>query len=247
MSELKNKTVVVTGGNSGIGLATAKAFHELEAKVLITGRREDALKKVSEKTEIRSFKSDQSVMADIDRLAEEIKTSYGKIDVLFLNAGIASFSPIESTTEGDFDNTFNTNVKGTFYVLQKLMPFLTDGASVIFLTSNITAMVMPNTAIYAASKSALLSIAKVAAKELAPKKIRVNVVSPGPTQTEIQSKFGMDEEALEAFKNQITNEVPLRRMAQPEEIAKLVVYLADNTSSSYITGADFFIDGGIAM
>ncbi len=247
MSNLKNKVVVITGGNSGIGFAAAKAFSDLSANVLITGKREDALKKVSEQTGIKSFLANQSVMEDIDRLAEEVKSSYGKVDILFLNAGVAFFSPIEYTSENEFDTIFNTNVKGTFFVLQKFIPLLNDGASVIVLTSGNTAMAIPNSSAYSASKSALLHIAKIAAKELAPKNIRVNIVSPGPTHTEMQNKFGFDEETLKGITAQIISQVPLAKLGTPEDVAKLVVYLSDNSSSSFITGAEFFIDGGMAL
>ncbi|PZR27862.1 MAG: short-chain dehydrogenase [Citrobacter freundii] len=247
MSSLKNKVVVITGGNSGIGYATAKAFSSAGGNVLITGKREEALKKASEEIGVRSFLANQADMTDIDRLAEEVKGRYGKADVLFLNAGVAFFSPIEYTSETEFDTIFNTNVKGSFFILQKFIPLLNDGASVIILASGNTALNMPNSSVYSASKSALLHIAKIAAKELAPRNIRVNVVSPGPTQTEMQSKFGMDEATLEAIKNQIIGQVPLGKMGTPEDVAKLVVYLADSTSSSFITGADFFIDGGMAL
>jgi len=247
MSNLKNKVVIITGGNSGIGYATAKAFSDLNARVLITGKREDALKQAGEKIGVQSILANQAVMSDIDRLAEEVKNNYGKVDVLFLNAGVAFFSPIEHTSEHEFDTIFNTNVKGTFFTFQKFIPLLNDGASVIILTSGNTAMTMPNSSAYSASKSALLHIAKIAAKELAPKNIRVNMISPGPTQTEMQSKFGMDEATLEAIKTQIIGQVPLGKMGVPEDVAKMVIYLADNSSASFITGAEFFIDGGMAL
>jgi len=247
MSNLKNKVVVITGGNSGIGYATAKAFSNLNAQVLITGKREDALKQAAEGIGVQSLLANQAVISDTDRLAEEVKNNYGKVDVLFLNAGVAFFSPIEHTSEHEFDTIFNTNVKGTFFTLQKFIPLLNDGASVIILTSGNTAMTMPNSSAYSASKSALLHIAKIAAKELAPKNIRVNMVSPGPTQTEMQSKFGMDEATLETIKTQIIAQVPLGKMGIPEDVAKMVVYLADNSSSSFITGSEFFIDGGMAL
>jgi len=247
MSNFKNKVVVITGGNSGIGLAAAKAFSDLSANVLITGKRADALKKISEETGIKSILANQSVMSDIDKLAEAVKSNYGKVDILFLNAGVAFFAPIEYTSEKEFDTIFNTNVKGTFFVLQKFIPLLNEGASVIILASGNTALAMPNSSAYAASKSALLHIAKIAAKELAPKNIRVNVVSPGPTHTEMQDKFGFDEETLKGLTTQIISQVPLAKMGTPEDVAKLVVYLADNASSSFITGAEFFIDGGMAL
>ncbi|MDJ1484307.1 SDR family oxidoreductase [Cytophagaceae bacterium YF14B1] len=247
MNSLKDKVVVITGGNSGIGYATAKAFSSVEANVLITGKRADALKKVTEETGIQSFLANQSVMADIDALTTEVKARYNKVDVLFLNAGIAFFSPIEYTSENEFDAIFDTNVKGTFFLLQKFIPLLNEGASVIILASGNTALNMPGSAAYTASKTALLHIAKIAAKELAPKQIRVNIVSPGPTETEMQSKFGMDEATLESVKTQILSQVPLQKMGTPEDVAKLVVYLSDNEVSSFITGSEFFIDGGMAL
>lgn len=247
MNDFKNKVVLVTGGNSGIGLATAKKFADSGANVVITGKREGVLKKVSDETGLKSFLCDQSMMTDIDKLAEAVQTSYGKVDVLFLNAGVAFFSPIEYFTENHFDTIFNTNVRGTFFILQKFLPLLNDGASVILVASGNTAMAMPNSSAYSASKAALVSIGKIVAIELAPRNIRVNIISPGPTETEMQSKFGMDEATLESVKAQIIKDVPLKRMGRPEDIAKLAMHLADNNASSFITGAEFFIDGGMAL
>lgn len=162
---------------------------------------------------------------------------------MFLNAGVGTFAPIEHTSEEQFDTMVNVNFKGTFFSLQKFIPILNDGASVIFLASGNTSLNMPNSSVYSATKSALAHLARIATIELAERNIRVNTVSPGPTQTEMQGKLGFDQESLEGMTKQIISQVPLAKMGVPEDVAKMVVYLADNETSSFITGSDFFIDG----
>ncbi|ACU62056.1 SDR family oxidoreductase [Chitinophaga pinensis] len=247
MGTFDGKVVVITGGNSGIGYATARAFKELGASVIITGKREDALKKAAAELDVTGKLTDQASLEDIDTLVAELQHTSGKVDVLFINAGVAFFAPIEYTSEEQFDTMIDVNFKGSFFTLQKFIPILNDGAAVIFLTSGNTALVMENSAVYSASKSAVGHLARIAAKELAPRKIRVNTVNPGPTETEMQQKFGFDEATLAAMKGQILTQVPLAKMGRPEDVASMVVYLADNTISSFITGAEFFIDGGMAL
>lgn len=247
MEKFKNKVVVITGGNSGIGYATAKEFIKQGATVTITGKRKDALELASKEIGVKAILANQSNLQDIDNLVTEVKNSYGKVDVLFLNAGVAFFTPIEFTSEEQFDTMVNTNFKGSFFTLQKFIPILNDGASVVFLTSGNTALNMPNSSVYSASKSAISHLARITAKELASRKIRVNTVNPGPTITEMQSKFGMDEATLNGMKAMIISQVPLAKMGVPEDVAKMVVYLSDNNTSSFITGAEFFIDGGMAL
>ncbi len=247
MERFKNKVIVVSGGNSGIGYATAKEFIAQGATVIITGKRKDALEKAAKEIGAKAVLADQSDLQEIDKLVAEVKNDYGKVDVLFLNAGVASFVPIALTSEDQFDTMVNTNFKGSFFTFQKFIPVLKDGASVIFLTSGNTALNMPNSSVYSASKSAISHLAKIAAKELAPRKIRVNTVNPGPTETEMQGKFGMDEATLNGMKTMIISQVPLAKMGVPEDVAKMVVYLSDGTTSSFITGAEFFIDGGMAL
>lgn len=247
MEKFKNKVVVITGGNSGIGYSTAKEFKAQGASVIVTGKRKEALEKAAEETGAKAFLADQSNLQDIDNLVSEVKNGFGKVDVLFINAGVAFFAPIEYTTEDQFDTIVNTNFKGSFFTLQKFIPILNDGASVVFLASGNTALAMPNSSVYSASKSAISHLARIAAKELAPRKIRVNTVNPGPTQTEMQGKFGMDEATLQAMKAQIISQVPLTKMGGPADVAKLVVYLSDDATSSFITGSSFFIDGGMAL
>ncbi|UFH57814.1 SDR family oxidoreductase [Spirosoma sp. KNUC1025] len=247
MDAFKNKVVVITGGNSGIGYATANEFKSRGAKVVITGKRKEALAKASNELGIQGKLTDQANLGQIDELVAEVRDSLDKVDVLFINAGVAFFSPIEFTSEEHFDTMVNVNFKGSFFTLQKFIPILNDGASVVFLTSGNTALAMESSSVYSASKSAVSHLAKIAAKELAPRQIRVNTVNPGPTQTEMQSKFGMDEATLTGMKTQILSQVPLRKMGIAEDVAKLVAYLSDNTVASFITGGEFFIDGGMAL
>ena len=247
MEKFRNKVVVITGGNSGIGYATAKEFKAQGATVVITGKREDALDKASNELGVKAKLTDQSNLQHIDELVAEVKDSLGKVDVLFINAGVAFFAPIEYTSEEQFDIMVNVNFKGSFFTLQKFLPILNDGASVVFLASGNTALAMASSSVYSASKSAVSHLAKIAAKELAPRQIRVNIVNPGPTETEMQRKFGMDEATLNGMKTQIISQVPLRKMGLPEDVAKMVAYLSDSTVSSFITGGEFFIDGGMAL
>ncbi|TRW26702.1 SDR family oxidoreductase [Flavobacterium zepuense] len=247
MEKFKDMVVIITGGNSGIGYATAKEFKLQGAKVLITGKRQDALDKASIELGVKAKITDQANLKHIDELVAEIQSSLGKVDILFINAGVASFAPIAYTSEEQFDTMINVNFKGSFFTLQKFIPILNDGASVIFLTSGNTALAMENSSVYSATKSAVSHLAKIAAKELSSRKIRVNTVNPGPTETEMQSKFGMDEATLKGMKSKMISQVPLAKMGAPEDVAKMVAYLSDNTVSSFITGAEFFIDGGMAL
>ena len=247
MEKFRNKVVVITGGNSGIGNATAKEFIAHGATVIITGRRKDALEKAAQETGAKAILTDQANLKNIDDLVASVKDDYGKVDVLFINAGVAFFVPVEHTSEEQFDNMVDVNFKGSFFTLQKFIPVLNDGASVVFLTSGNTALAMPNSSVYSASKSAVSHLSKIAAKELAPRKIRVNTVNPGPTETEMQGKFGMDEPTLQGMKTYIISQVPLGKMGVPEDVAKMVMYLSDNTTSSFITGGEYFIDGGMAL
>ena len=239
--DFTDKNVVITGGSTGIGFATAKAFINAGANVLITGRSADNLQKAA--AEINSPKlkttvSDTSGLAGIAVLEKAVSESGNKVDVLFLNAGIASFAPIEQTTEADFDAQFNTNVKGSFFTLQKLMPHLMDGASVLFTSSTVATASSLNTSVYSATKGALNKIAQVAANELAARKIRVNIVSPGPTQTE-----GLDTVASAEAKDYLASSTGLQRLGTPKEIANAVLFLASD-HASFITGTELLVDGG---
>lgn len=239
--DFTNKNVVITGGTTGIGFATAKAFINAGANVLITGRNADNLQKAAaaiNSPRLTTVVSDTSNLTDISVLEEAVVEHGAKLDVLFLNAGIASFSPIEHTTEADFDAQFNTNVKGSFFTLQKLIPHLADGSSVIFTSSTVATASGVNTSVYSATKGAVNKVAQIAANELAPRKIRVNIVSPGPTQTE-----GLDGVASAEAKDFLASSTALQRLGKPEEIANAVLFLA-SANASFITGTELLIDGG---
>ena len=243
MSKLDGKTAVVTGGSSGIGYATARKIKELGAKVIITGRNPEAVDKAAGEIGAVGLVADQASLGDTDALVEFAKEELGGVDVLFINAGIAAFAPVEHLTEEQFDATMNINFKGAFFTLQKFLPILRDGASVINLSSINAYTGMPNTAVYAASKAALNSLTRTAAYELAPRKIRVNAVNPGPTNTAIFGKLGMPDEAIQEFASAMQNRIPLKRFGEPEDVATLVAFLASD-EASFITGAEYNIDGG---
>jgi NAD(P)-dependent dehydrogenase (short-subunit alcohol dehydrogenase family) len=236
-----NKNVVITGGTTGIGLATAKAFVSAGANVWITGRSADNLHKAS--TEINSSKlttvvSDTSKIADISVLEQAFSESGNKLDVLFLNAGIGTFESIETVTEANFDAQFNTNVKGNFFTLQKLLPHLADGASVVFTSSSVATAANVGTSVYSATKGAINKIAQIAANELAARKIRVNIVSPGPIATP-----GLDSVTTAEAKTFLAGATALQRLGHPDEIAKTVLFLASD-AASFISGTEVTVDGG---
>lgn len=242
MKKFINKNVLITGGSSGIGLATAKAYLREGAQVWITGRNKTALENI--KTELNNEKlnilvSDTSNLNHIDKIVQALETQNIKLDSLFINAGIATFKPISIATEEEFDAQFNTNVKGAYFTLQKLIPLLNEGASVIFNGStNATASTL-GSSIYAATKAALIKIAQTAANELAPQKIRVNTLSPGPTLTS-GLKEAVPNEALEY----LANNTALQRIGEPEEIAQAVLFLSSN-EASFISGIELVVDGGL--
>lgn len=242
-----NKNVVITGGSTGIGFATAQAFINAGASVLITGRNADSLQKAAAEIgspKLKTTVSDTSNLAGISELEKTVTESGHKIDVLFLNAGIAIYLPIEQTTEEVFDRQFNTNVKGLFFTLQKLIPHLADGASVVVTSSTSASASQIAGGSYAATKSAVNTIAKVAANELADRKIRVNIVSPGPTDTPILSKAGVPKEIETQIKEKLVNAIPVKRIGRPEEIANTVLFLASD-QASFITGSELIADGGM--
>lgn len=243
MTSFNGKNVLITGGSSGMGYATASKFKAHGAEVIITGRNSQALDAAADQLGVRSFVADQGSVKEIDRLVGEVSSVFGSLDVLFINAGIATFAPVEAVTEEQFDNIMNINFKGALFTLQKFIPLLKEGASVINLSSINAYTGMPNTAVYAASKAALNALTRTAATELAPRKIRVNSVNPGPVKTAIFGKLGMSEAALNEFSQTMSNRIPLKRFGEPEDVANLVVFLASE-QASFITGAEYNIDGG---
>jgi NAD(P)-dependent dehydrogenase (short-subunit alcohol dehydrogenase family) len=244
MRELKGKIAVVTGGNSGIGYASAKELKANGATVIITGRSEEKVKTASEELGVKGIVADVESISAIENLVEQVKTDVGKVDVLFVNAGIFQAAPIGQISEEMFDHQMGINFKGAFFTTEKFLSILNDGASIINLGSVNAYTGMPNTAVYAASKAAINSYTRTAATELAPRKIRVNVINPGPIATPIFGKTGMEEEQLNEFAAAMQDRIPLKRFGQPEDVAKLVSFLASD-EASFITGSEYNIDGGI--
>lgn len=244
MSKLNGKVAVVTGGNSGIGFYSAKKLKSDGATVIITGRNADKVKEASEELGVIGITADALDLSATDELVQNVKEKYGNVDILFINAGIFQPAPVGQISEEMFDHQMGINFKGAVFTLEKFIPILNDGASVINLSSVNAYTGMPNTAVYAASKAALNSYTRTAATELAPRKIRVNAVNPGPVETPIFGKTGMPEDQLNGFAQAMQDRVPLKRFGKPDDIANLVSFLSSD-EASFITGSEYNIDGGI--
>lgn len=247
-NKLEGKIAVITGGNSGIGLATAKRFVTEGAYVFITGRRQKQLDlAVSEiGKNVMGIQSDVSNLADIDKIYNTVKDQKNHIDIIFANAGIAQFAPLEKISEEHFDKIFSINVKGLLFTVQKLLPIFQEGGSIILNASIGSSKGVEESSVYSATKAAVRSFARTWTVDLRHRKIRVNAISPGPIDTPIFSNLMQNEEQSEQFKKNIVNTVPMRRMGTPDEVAKVVSFLASD-DSSYITGIELFVDGGLAQ
>lgn len=248
MSKLENKVAVVTGGNAGIGFATAQEFIAQGAKVVITGRNQqlidEAVKQLG--SNATGILSNAASVKDTEALVSKVSGLFGKVDVLFVNAGVFYPTPIGQITEEGFDEQMGINFKGAIFTIEKFLPILAEGASIINLSSVNAYTGMPNTAVYAASKAALNSYTRTASTELAPRNIRINAVNPGPIATGIFGKSGLTDEMIQGFATALQNRIPLKRFGQPEDVAKLVTFLASD-DASFITGAEYNIDGGIMV
>jgi NAD(P)-dependent dehydrogenase (short-subunit alcohol dehydrogenase family) len=248
MSKLNGKVALVTGGNSGIGLATAKLFASEGAHVYITGRDQSKLDSAVKEigSNVTAVQLDVTNLKDFDRLYEKIKTEKAKLDIIFANAGVFNYAPVESITEEHYDGIFDSNVKGLVFTVQKTLPLLPDGASIILNGSIVGSKGLASNSIYSASKAAVRSFARTWTTDLKARHIRVNVVSPGPIDTPaLRDLYNSTETGKQRMAN-ISNIVPMGRMGTPEEVAKAVLFLASG-DSSYITGIELFVDGGTAQ
>jgi NAD(P)-dependent dehydrogenase (short-subunit alcohol dehydrogenase family) len=248
MKRLEGKTAVVTGGNSGIGLATAKRFLEEGARVAISGRNQKTLDEAVKTLGhgVLAVQADTAKLGETEKFLAKVVQKFGKIDVLFVNAGVAKFAPLTDTPESLFDEQFDINIKGAYFTIQKALPFLNDGASIILNTSVAGIKGTAGTSAYSATKAAMRSLARTAAAELAARGIRVNTVAPGPIETPIIGRTGLPQEAIDEFAKTIIQQVPLKRFGQPEEVAGAVAFLA-SSDASYITGVELNVDGGLGQ
>ncbi|GAA0758536.1 SDR family oxidoreductase [Ideonella azotifigens] len=248
MTRFTNSTVLVTGGTSGIGFATAQAFANEGARVIVTGRDQALIDQALAQlgATAQGLRSDAANLADAKALARTLAEQHVRLDAIFINAGTAQFASLADADEGLWDRIFNANVKGAFFQIQALVPLLNPGASIV-LNGSINAHIgMPNSSIYAASKAALISLAKTLSAELLPRGVRVNVVSPGPVSTPLYGKLGMDATTLDTVAAQIQSQVPLGRFGLPAEIASTVLHLAAK-ESAFIVGTEIIVDGGMSQ
>jgi NAD(P)-dependent dehydrogenase (short-subunit alcohol dehydrogenase family) len=248
VNRLEGKVAVVTGGNSGIGLASARRLKDEGARVAISGRDrktlDEAVKLLGK--DVLAVQADVSKLADTDRFFAEVSKKFGKIDVLFVNAGIAKFALPEAVTEDHFDEIFDIDAKGAYFTVQKALPYLNDSASIILNTSVAGQKGFANASVYSATKAALRSLARTFAGALAARNIRVNAVAPGPIETPIFGRTGLSKEAIDDFAKNIVSMVPMRRLGKPEEVAGVVAFLA-SADASYVTGVEINVDGGMGQ
>jgi NAD(P)-dependent dehydrogenase (short-subunit alcohol dehydrogenase family) len=252
MNKLEGKVAVITGGTSGIGLATAQRFASEGVYVFIIGRRQSeldaAVKQISKNNNnVTGVQGDVSNLADLDRLYATVKEQKGRIDILFANAGVGELAPLGEITEAHFDKTFGINVKGLLFTVQKALPLFQDGGGSIILNASIASSKGAEAlSVYSATKAAIRSFARTWTVELKHRKIRVNAISPGPIDTPGFNGLALSEERIEQFKTSIVSTVPMGRMGSPDEVAKAVSFLASD-DSSYVTGIELFVDGGMAQ
>ncbi len=245
MSRLQGKIALITGGNSGIGLATAQLFAQEGATVVITGRDQATLDAAAQEIGpgTVALRSDVSSLRELDQVFAHVKTQFGGLDILFANAGVLRFGSLQESSEALFDELFDINVKGVFFAIQKAEPLLRDGGAIVINASTVAHVGTAGIGLYAATKAAVRQFARNLSLELAGRRIRVNVVSPGVTRTAGFAHAGFSEEQVEGLYNHFLPEVPLRRAAEADEIAKAVLFLASD-ESSYVVGEEILVDGG---
>jgi len=245
MNRFEGKTALITGGTTGIGFATAKLFISEGARVILTGRNVATIEAAQAELGQNAIvvRSDATSFSDMDALAAKVKKTFGKLDVLFVNAGYGQWIPFEQVSEQIYDEMLNLNAKGPYFIVQKLVPLMPEGSSVVFTTSLANVKAVPALSAYGAAKAALRSMTRSLAGELSPRGIRVNAVNPGPIgETDILQKVGMPKEAKDQVYMQMAQSVPMKRLGRPEEIAKAVAYLA--VDATFTTGAEIPVDGG---
>ena len=248
MKRFENKTVLVTGGNSGIGLATALQFAREGARVVITGRDPVTLEAAREQLggDAVAVRNNQGDIKDAGNLAAALKEQGITLDALFINAGVAKFAPFDDIDEALWDNTFDVNVKGAYFTIQALTPLFNRGAAVV-LNGSINAHIgMPNSSVYAAIKAALISLAKTLSAELIGRGVRVNVISPGPVATPLYGRLGLPDAQLSDMAAGIAQQIPLKRFGTPDEIAGAVLYLS-SPEAAFVVGTELVIDGGMSQ
>jgi NAD(P)-dependent dehydrogenase (short-subunit alcohol dehydrogenase family) len=247
-NKLAGNIALVTGGTSGIGLATARRFVSEGARVIITGRRQEVLDGAARDlgAQVVGIQADSGSLSDLDRLYAQIKDRYGRLDILFANAGSGEFATIDEASEKHFDRTFASNVKGVFFTVQKALPLMTAGGTIVLNASIVSVKGTPAFGVYAATKAAVRSFARTWTNELKDRKIRVNVVSPGPIDTPAIDGLVGDPEQAKQLRAGLVSQVPLGRIGEPDEIAKAVVFLASD-DSSFVAGVELFVDGGTAQ
>jgi NAD(P)-dependent dehydrogenase (short-subunit alcohol dehydrogenase family) len=245
MNRFEGKTALITGGTTGIGLATAKLFINEGARVIVTGRNPETMKAAQAELGENAIvvRSDATSFPDMDALVAKVKETFGKLDVLFVNAGYGQWIPFEQVTEEVYDEMLNLNAKGPYFIVQKMVPLMPQGSSVVFTTSLANVKAVPALSAYGAAKAALRSMTRSLAGELSPRGIRVNAVNPGPIgETDILQKVGMPQEAKDQVYIQMAESVPMKRLGTPEEVAKTVAFLA--IDATFTTGAEIPVDGG---
>ncbi len=246
MDRLKGKRTLITGGTTGIGLETARQFMAEGARVVVTGQNPETAAQAREilGPEALVLRSDAASLPDMQALAQQLKEHYGALDAVFINAGISVFKPLEQWSEADFDRLTGINFKGAFFLVQALLPLLANPASIILTSSACVHAGLPGSSVYAASKATLISLAQTLSGELVGRGIRVNALSPGVVDTPLMSKQGLPPALIETIQQELASDVPMKRVAQPVEIAKAAVFLASD-ESSYMLAAELVVDGGV--